>query len=49
MAKPNRTPFAAKALSGVAKRTMSVTSNSRCIFIYHQPKQPAELRRYRKF
>lgn len=49
MTKPNRTPVAAKALSGVAKKAMSAASNSRCAFIFHQPRQPEELRKYRKF
>lgn len=49
MTKPNRTPVVAKVLSGVAKKTMSAASNSRCMFILHQPHQPEELRKYRKF
>lgn len=33
----------------VATAMLTLTANSRCVFCYHQPKQPKELKKYRKF
>lgn len=40
---------AAKALTVMADRMLSFAANSKCIFIYHQPKQPEKLKKFRKF
>jgi len=39
----------AKAMTVVADKILSVTANSRCICIYHQPKQPESVKKFRKF
>lgn len=39
----------AKALTAVTNNMLSVAANSRCMIIYHQPKQPEALRKFRKF
>lgn len=39
----------ATALSKVAGRAVSASANSRCMFIYHQPKQPDTVKRFRRF
>lgn len=39
----------AKALTGVTNNVLSVAANSRCALIYHQPKQPEALKKFRKF
>ena len=38
----------AKALTSVADGMLSKAANSRCALIYHQPKQPEEVRKFRK-
>lgn len=40
---------AAKILTSAADRMLSSAANSRCIAIYHQPKQPENMKRFRKF
>jgi cyclic lactone autoinducer peptide len=40
---------AAKALIGVTNKMINVAANSRCALIYHQPKQPETLKKFRKF
>lgn len=39
----------AKALTTVADKMLSVAANSRCMFFYHQPKQPESVKKFRKF
>lgn len=39
----------AKILTSAADRMLSSAANSRCIAIYHQPKQPENMKRFRKF
>lgn len=41
--------FVAKALTTVTQSMLSVAANSRCALIYHQPKQPETLKKFRKF
>ncbi len=47
--KSNDKKLIAKALTAVTNRTLSAAANSRCHFIYHQPKQPDAVRKFRKF
>lgn len=44
-----KNPFLAQTLLGVAAMMLTVTANSRCFFVYHQPKQPTEVKKFRKF
>ena len=39
----------ANVMSSIATAMLTSAANSRCAFIYHQPKQPEELKRFRKF
>lgn len=39
----------AKVLTTTADKMLTVTANSRCIFIFHQPKQPESVKKFRKF
>ncbi|WP_310602473.1 cyclic lactone autoinducer peptide [Anaerosporobacter sp.] len=39
----------AKALTAVTNNMLSRAANSRCMVIYHQPKQPNTLKKFRKF
>ncbi|MCI8746490.1 MAG: cyclic lactone autoinducer peptide [Lachnospiraceae bacterium] len=41
--------FIAKTLTAITQNMLSVAANSRCMLIYHQPKQPKELKKFRKF
>lgn len=49
MKKKNGKKMFVNAMTSVAAFAMIVAANSRCVFIYHQPKQPAALRKLRKF
>lgn len=49
MKKENGKKMFANAMTSVATLTMVVAANSRCVFIYHQPKQPVALKKFRKF
>ena len=49
MKKKNGKKMFVNAMTSVAVFAMIVAANSRCVFIYHQPKQPAALRKLRKF
>ena len=49
MKKKNGKKMFVNAMTSVATFAMVVADNSRCAFIYHQPKQPAELKKIRKF
>lgn len=35
--------------SSVAKAAISNSANTRCIYVYHQPKQPKEIQKFRRF
>lgn len=39
----------AKALTGITNNMLSVAANSRCMIIFHQPKQPESVKKFRKF
>lgn len=45
----DRKTVVAKALTSVANNMLSSAANSRCVLIYHQPKQPKEVKKFRKF
>ena len=45
----NEKKMLAKTLSSVATAMLTSAANSRCVFVYHQPKQPTELKKFRKF
>lgn len=47
--KNNDNKLIAKVLTAVTNRTLSVAANSRCAMLYHQPKQPDAVRKFRKF
>lgn len=49
MKKRNEKKMLAKTLSSVATAMLTSATNSRCVFVYHQPKQPTELKKFRKF
>lgn len=49
MKKTNENKMLAKVASSVAIAMMTSAANSRCVFVYHQPKQPAELKKFKKF
>jgi len=49
MSDTRKTNIVAKTLSNMAKTSMKVAANSRCFFVYHQPKQPMELKKFRMF
>lgn len=39
----------ANVLTKTANKALSTAANSRCVFIYHQPKQPEGVKKFRKF
>ena len=39
----------AKAMKKTAEHMLSVTANSRCVAVFHQPKQPNDVKKFRKF
>lgn len=49
MKKTNSSKLIAKTLANVAENALSSAANSRCVFVYHQPKQPENLKKFRKF
>lgn len=49
MKKKNGKKMFANVMTSVAAFAVIVAANSRCAFIYHQPKQPAGLKKFRKF
>lgn len=49
MCKSKEKKMLAKALKAVTNNMLTVAANSRCALIYHQPKQPEELKKFRKF
>lgn len=49
MKKTNENKMVAKVLAAVSTGMLKTAANSRCVFVYHQPKQPKELKKFRKF
>lgn len=49
MKKQTKNTLLAKTLVNVADNALSSAANSRCVFVYHQPKQPKDLKQFRKF
>ncbi|MCI8936382.1 MAG: cyclic lactone autoinducer peptide [Lachnospiraceae bacterium] len=49
MKKTNKKPIVADALVSLAQRSLSSAANSRCAYVFHQPKQPENVKKYRKF
>lgn len=49
MKKNSEKPVIARALRTMANTMLSSAANSRCVFVYHQPKQPDEVKKFRKF
>lgn len=49
MQKKEQGKMVAKLLTAVANNRLSSAANSRCALVYHQPKQPKELKKFRKF
>ncbi len=39
----------AKVLVAASEKALSAAANSRCVLIYHQPKQPEGVKKFRKF
>ncbi|MDW2799307.1 cyclic lactone autoinducer peptide [Clostridium boliviensis] len=40
--------IAAKFMEQVARKSVEMASQSRCMYIYHQPKMPAEFKKFKK-
>lgn len=38
----------AKLLETVARKSVEIAADSRCVYIFHQPKQPAGVKKFRK-
>ncbi len=49
MKKRNEKPIIATVLSSVATAMLSSSANTRCAFVYHQPKQPQDLKKFKRF
>lgn len=49
MKKKNNKALLAKLLTVVATQILSMMASLRCLAIYHQPKQPDEVRKFRKW
>ncbi len=49
MKKNGKNENIAKGMVLVAKMVLSAAANHRCVLIYHQPKQPKDVKRFRKF
>ncbi len=49
MKKENGKSILANVVLSVARAAVSNAANTRCAFVYHQPKQPKELRKFRRF
>jgi cyclic lactone autoinducer peptide len=39
---------AAKLMEKLARKSLEVAAESRCMYIYHQPKMPADLKKFKK-
>lgn len=40
--------ISAKLMKALAKKSVQAAADSRCMYIFHQPKQPAGLQRIKK-
>ncbi len=49
MVKKKTDKMLARILTVASGKALSAAANSRCMLIYHQPKQPEDLKRFRKF
>lgn len=49
MVKKKASKVMARVLMAASDKALSAAANSRCMLIYHQPKQPEGLKRFRKF
>jgi hypothetical protein len=49
MTKKKASKIVAKLLTATSDKALSAAANSRCMLIYHQPRQPEGLKRFRKF
>lgn len=49
MSKKKTGKVMARILTAASSKALSAAANSRCMLIYHQPKQPEGLKRFRKF
>lgn len=49
MKKTNEKSILANVLASLAQRSLSAAANSRCVYVFHQPKQPENIKKYRKF
>lgn len=47
--KNNEKKILAQMLTAATNHMLSAAANSRCMILYHQPKQPDELKKFRKF
>lgn len=48
MRKNNKSSVTASILGGLALGVSKFAANSRCAFIYHQPKLPDNIKKYKK-
>lgn len=49
MKKDGKNENVAKGLVIAAKMVLSAAANHRCVLIYHQPKQPESVKKFKKF
>ncbi len=49
MVKKKTDKMLARILTAASGKMLSAAANSRCMLIYHQPRQPEDLKRFRKF
>lgn len=49
MKRTNKDGKLVRVATTLANAMLTSAANSRCAFVYHQPKQPAELKKFRKF
>lgn len=44
----SKTKIVAKLMEKAARKSVEMASESRCMYIYHQPKMPANVRSFKK-
>ncbi|RKD30812.1 cyclic lactone autoinducer peptide [Lacrimispora algidixylanolytica] len=44
----SKTNNAAKFMEKLARKSLEVAAESRCMYIYHQPKMPTDLKKFKK-
>ncbi|GLB24990.1 hypothetical protein LXJ15735_12310 [Lacrimispora xylanolytica] len=44
----SKTNNTAKFMEKLARKSLELAAESRCMYIYHQPKMPAELKQFKK-